>query len=78
MPSHLDDSGQEHKKKKYRERGGTQAAIDGNDGADDLAKKGASLHPTSGLRYYLAEARAELTKITQDTTVAMWTAEVAY
>ena len=49
MPSHLRESGHEQKKKKYLGRGGTLAAIKGNDGADDLAKKGAALHHTKGI-----------------------------
>ena len=61
---------------KFVERGGTLAAIKGNDGADDLAKKGASLHHTKGIRHYLAEAQTDLTKITQNMMVEIWTAEV--
>ena len=78
MPSHLSESGHELKKKKYLERGGTLAAIQGNDGADDLAKKGAALHHTKGLRHYVAETRTDLTKIIQNMMVEMWTAEVKY
>ena len=66
MPPHLSESGHEHKKKKYPERGGTLEAIAGNDGADDLAKKGASLHHKRGIRHYLAEARTDLTNIVQN------------
>ena len=69
MPSHLRESGQEHKKRKYLERGGTLEAIAGNDGADDLAKKGAAIHHKKGIRHYLAEARTDLTKITQNMMV---------
>ena len=76
MPSHLSESGQEHKKKKYLERGGTLEAIAGNDGADDLAKKGASIHHKKGIRHYLAEARTDLTKITQNMMVEIWMSEV--
>ena len=39
MPSHLEEKEQEHKRNKYLKGGGTLRAIDGNVGADALAKK---------------------------------------
>ena len=78
MRSHLSESGQEHKKKKYLERGGTLEAIAGNGGAEDLAKKGASLHHKRGIRHYLAEARTDLTKIIQNMMAEIWMLEVKH
>ena len=44
MPAHLDEPKNHKKLKAFLEAGGTHQMIEGNCGADELAKEGAEMH----------------------------------
>jgi len=75
MPAHLDEADNIVKRDKYLEAGGTQAHIDGNCGADELAKQGADSIKIDNQRHDMYMLRTWLTKTVQNFLVDVWRGE---
>ena len=73
VPSHLNDEGKEAERADKIERGiTTEQRIHGNDRADELAKEGAMLHDDIAQLIIEADARKEVTRLTQNMMVQIW------
>jgi len=75
MPAHLDEEDNVLKRDKYFESGGTQAHIEGNCGADALAKQGAESIAINKERHDMHFLRIWLTKTVQNFLVDIWKLE---
>ena len=73
MPSHLDETKNEHKKLDAIQKLGIQEHdIRGNCKADELAKQGALLHATDKAGYHAASDRKKITCIVQQMQLHIW------
>jgi ribonuclease HI len=75
MPAHLDEPKNHKKLKAFLEAGGTHQMIEGNCGADELAKAGAEMHEYNKAYYELYIHRKQLTQAIQDMLVSIWMKE---
>jgi len=75
MPAHLDEQENVKKRDKYFQSGGTQAHINGNCGADELAKEGANIIPINKDRHDMYALRTWLTTTVQNCLVDIWKSE---
>ena len=75
MPSHLDDEGKQDQRVKFIAQGGCQEWIAGNDGADEMAKRGAAL--AAPPEHLLAREKIlrTFTRTVQRMLVHVWAAE---